>query len=36
MSSYAALASGDRLTAEHYGQRIAQAVHRWSPQPVAA
>lgn len=32
----ATIESGDRLTAEHYGQRIAQAVHRWSLQPVAA
>jgi NAD(P)H dehydrogenase (quinone) len=29
------LESGDRLTSEYYGQRIAQAVHRWSLQPVA-
>ncbi|MBD0336635.1 MAG: flavodoxin family protein [Cyanobacteria bacterium Co-bin13] len=31
----AALDSGDRLTALSYGQRIAQAAHRWSRQPVA-
>ncbi|MBD2259258.1 flavodoxin family protein [Pseudanabaena sp. FACHB-2040] len=31
----AALDSGDRLTALSYGQRIAQAAHRWSRQPMA-
>ncbi|MGG6296462.1 flavodoxin family protein [Leptolyngbya sp. AN02str] len=33
--SPAELDSGDRLTAEQYGQRIAAATHRWSHQPVA-
>jgi NAD(P)H dehydrogenase (quinone) len=32
----AVLEEGDRLTAEKYGQRIAQAALRWSRQPVAA
>lgn len=32
----AALEEGDRLTAEKYGQRIAEAALRWSRQPVAA
>jgi len=32
----ATLESGDRLTAENYGRRIAEAAQRWSSQPVAA
>lgn len=32
----ATLEEGDRLTAEKYGQRLAEAVLRWSRQPVAA
>ena len=32
----AMLDSGDRLTAEKYGQRIAQAAQRWSLQPIPA
>lgn len=34
--SPAAIESGDRLTAELFGQRIATAVERWSRVPVAA
>ncbi|MCA1994504.1 MAG: flavodoxin family protein [Coleofasciculus sp. S288] len=32
----AALDSGDRLTAENYGQRIAEVTQRWSNQLIAA
>ncbi|TBR60302.1 NADPH-dependent FMN reductase [Westiellopsis prolifica IICB1] len=32
----AVLDSGDRITAENYGKRIAEAAHRWSHQPIAA
>ncbi len=30
------LDSGDRITAENYGKRIAEAAQRWSHQPIAA